>query len=93
MAGARKVAVTKYQFWHARSPRERILEIHYKVRLLQQKEGCGAYSPAHGHMATPMTPKWGFPYNFIMIESPITKKVGVRIFPETFAVIFPVNER
>ena len=39
MAGARKVAVTKYQFWHARSPRERILEIHYKVRLLQQKEG------------------------------------------------------
>ena len=39
MVGARKVAVTKYQFWHARSPRERILEIHYKVRLLQQKEG------------------------------------------------------
>ena len=53
----------------------------------------GAYSPAHGHMATPMTPKWVFPYNFIMIESPITKKVGVRIFPETFAVIFPVSER
>ena len=53
----------------------------------------GAYSPAHGHEATPMTPKWVFPYNFIMIESPITKKGGVRIFLETFAVIFPVSER
>ena len=28
MVGARKVAVTKNQFWHARSPREGILEIH-----------------------------------------------------------------
>ena len=28
MAGANKVAVTKNQFLHARSPRERILEIY-----------------------------------------------------------------
>ena len=54
MAGARKVAVTKYQFWHAQSPRERILEIHYKVRLLQQKEG---FRVAGGHIAPP-TPTW-----------------------------------
>ena len=51
MAGARKVAVTKYQFWHARSPRERILEIHYKVRLLQQKEG---FWVAVGHIIRPI---------------------------------------
>ena len=53
---------------------------------------CGAYSPAHGHMATPMTPKWVFPYNFIMIESPITKKGGVRIFPETLVLNHPSSD-
>ena len=91
MAEAKKVCVTKNHFLHACSPREVEFCKFEKMRLPGQKNCGRAYLPAPAHMTPPTTQKFQSPQDFIMIKPAMTKKVGVRIFPETLAVNLPVS--